>query len=188
MGFLNEAWLSIATGGINQLEPGAAMGGMSVLANRRAQHREIHYKNADAYLQYQEQFGEKSLWGVMTGHVEALSRDIAALETFGPNPDRTFQVFLEKMLKADAMADPQKAAKAQSEAVKLQSLYDFQSGKTAPIANVWLAEKFDTLRNWMVLRLGSAVITALSDEATVHLTAKLTTCPRCNCCRTSWPR
>jgi hypothetical protein len=178
MGFLNEAWLSIATGGINQLEPGAAMGGMSVLANRRAQHREIHYKNADAYLQYQEQFGEKSLWGVMTGHVEALSRDIAALETFGPNPDRTFQVFLEKMLKADAMADPQKAAKAQSEAVKLQSLYDFQSGKTAPIANVWLAEKFDTLRNWMVaLRLGSAVITALSDEATVHLTAKFNNLP-----------
>jgi hypothetical protein len=173
---LKEAWLSISTGGINQMEPGAQ--GQSMLANRRNYHREIHFKDADSYLDYQSKFGEKSLWGVITGHVEGLSRELAMLETFGPNPDTMFKTLLEQQLQKRAVEDPAKSGKAEIDARKLSGLYDFVSGRTQPVVNEHLAQSFDTLRNWLVSsRLGSAVITALSDEATVHLTAHINNLP-----------
>ena len=173
---LRNAWLTIATGGINQLTPGTE--GQSMLANRRAVHRELHFKDADGYLDYQAKYGDKSLWGVMTGHVDGLAKEIAMLETYGPNPDRTFQLFLEKSLQQQALTDPKGTETAQQEARRLSSLFDFVTGKTTPIVNEHLAGVFDTLRNWLVAsRLGSAVITALTDEATLHLTAQLNNLP-----------
>lgn len=173
---LRNAWLTIATGGINQITPGTE--GQSMLANRRAVHRELHFKDADAYLDYQAKYGDKSLWGVMTGHVEALSKEIAMLETYGPNPDRTFQLFLEKNLQQAALEDPASVTAMQQDARRLSSLYDYTTGKTQPVVNEHLAGVFDTLRNWLVAsRLGSAVITALTDEATLHLTAQVNNLP-----------
>lgn len=176
MAMLNEAHMSIATGGINGMTPGAT--GVSMLANRRAFHREIHFKNADAYLDYQAKYGDKSLWGVMTGHVEQLSREIGSLETFGPNPDAAAKLFIERELQGMAVRDPKDSAKLQARARRLSNLYDFISGNTKPVVNEHLAQGFDTLRNWLVAsRLGSAVITALTDEATLHLTAKVNNLP-----------
>ena len=173
---LRGAWLTLATGGINQITPGAPGGGM--LANRRASHRELHFTNADGYLDYQAKYGDKSLWGVMTGHVEGISKEISMLETYGPNPDATFGLFLEKSVQKSAVTDPSGTQKAQQEARRLQSLYDYTTGKTQPIVNEHLAGGFDTLRNWLVAsRLGSAVITALTDEATLHLSAQVNNLP-----------
>lgn len=173
---LRNAWLTLATGGINQMEPGVAGNGM--LANRRAAHRELHFKDADGYLEYQAKYGEKSLWGVMTGHVEGLAKEIAMLETYGPNADATFNLFLEKSVKQSAIDSPAKVERARQQARRLASLYDFTTGKTNPVVNEHLAGTFDTLRNWLVSsRLGSAVITALTDEATLHITGKLNNLP-----------
>lgn len=173
---LRSAWLTLATGGINQMTPGVE--GSSMLANRRASHRELHFQNSEGYLEYQSKYGERSLWGVMTGHVEALSKEISMLETYGPNPDRTFQLLLEKTLQEISLEDPKSHSGAREEAARLSSLYDFVTGKTQPVVNERLAQTFDTLRNWLVgSRLGSAVITALTDEATLHLTAKVNNLP-----------
>lgn len=173
---LRGAWLTLATGGINQITPGAPGGGM--LANRRASHRELHFTNADGYLDYQAKYGDKSLWGVITGHVEGLSKEISMLETYGPNPDATFNLFLEKSVQKTSVTDPAATDKAKEEARRLQSLYEYTTGQTTPIVNEHLAGTFDTLRNWLVAsRLGSAVITALTDEATLHLTSQLNNLP-----------
>jgi hypothetical protein len=171
--FLRQAYLTLATGGINKLQPGVAMG-TGALANRNSEARSIHFKDADAYLAYQASYGDKSLWSVITGHVEGLAKEIALLEQFGPNPDHTFRLFVERELKDAAIAEPERAAKLQAQATRLQNLYDFVGGRTLPVANEYLAQAFDTLRNWLVAsRLGSAVVTALADEATLHLTAKV---------------
>ena len=174
---MRSAWLTLATGGINKLEPGqASRTGMA--ANRNAEARSIHFKDADSYLKYQENYGEKSLWGVITGHVEGLSKEIAMLDTYGPNPDLTFKFFMDKEMQAAALLNPGKTEAYKVQVKKLQNLYDYVTGHTAPVVNQHLAQAFDTLRNWLVAsRLGSAVITALSDEATIHLTAKLNNLP-----------
>lgn len=173
---MRSAWMTLATGGLNKLQSGARGSGM--MANRNAEARSIHFRDADSYLAYQAKYGEKSLWGVITGHVEALSKEISMLETFGPNPDNTFSAFRDRLLQQAAVVDPSNAAKYQKQANRLSDLYDFVTGKTQPVVSQRLAETFDTLRNWMVAsRLGSAVITALTDEASLHLAARVNNLP-----------
>lgn len=174
--FLSHAWETIATNGINKLEPGAQGAGMR--ANNGSEHRQIHYTDAQSYLDYQAKYGERDLWSVMVGHASQAAKDIAMVETFGPNPDHAFQLFRDKALKMEAKANPAKTGKAQEMANQMQGLYDFVAGHNPPVASKWLAQGFDTLRNWMIAsRLGSAFITSFSDEATLYMTAHLNNLP-----------
>jgi hypothetical protein len=175
--FLRGAWETLATGGINKIEPGVK--GSSMLANRHSEGRQIHFKDADSYLEYQQAYGEKSLWGVITGHVcRSFKRDRNARSPLALIQITPLRRLLDKHLKNDALLDPSKSGKASEQAKRLSKLYDFVAGRVDPIVNQHLAETFDTLRNWLVSsRLGSAVISALSDEATIHLTAKVNHLP-----------
>lgn len=177
MKLLEDAWLTIATGGVNQMTPSGSQTS-SMLANRRAHHREIHFKDADSYLAYQTKYGEKSLWGIMQGHIDGLSKEIAALETFGPNPDATFKLFTEKAFQSEVLRDPANTAKYEQQAKQLQGLYDYATGKTQPVVNKHLAQGFDTLRNGQIAaKLGSAVITSITDYGTLALTANVNRLP-----------
>lgn len=176
--FLGHAWASIATGGINKLEPGRGGMGSGMRANRGNESRQVHFKDADAYLQYQQNYGERSLYEVLTGHISGVSKDIALVETFGPNPDLAFKLFSDKALQEQALLDPNAAGRLEKRALTSESLYNQVAGRTQPVASRWLAETFDTLRSWMTAsRLGSAVITSFSDDATMYLSAHVNNLP-----------
>lgn len=171
--FLGEAYQTLATGGVNTLEPGAA-GGEKMRANLHAAAREIHFRDADAYLEYQKDFGERGLYDVLTGHVRGMAESIAMVETFGPNPDHAFRYFRDLAQIEATVADPTKRGKIAKQLVSLDNLFDYVSGKTQPVANERLAQAFDSLRKWLVAsRLGSAFISSLPDEATMQLTARV---------------
>src|SRR3546814_3912704 len=72
---LGEAWKTIATGGANKIEPGQFRG-TGARANRGSDSRVIHFRDGDAYLDYQQQFGERAIYDVMTGHVQGVAKDI----------------------------------------------------------------------------------------------------------------
>ena len=169
--FLKEAWTTIATGGANKIEPGKVTGA-GMLAGHNAEARSIHFKDADAYLAYQQRYGGADAYTAMMSHVTKLSDDTAMVETLGPNPDLAFRYWLDTAVKEQTLAAPTKAGNVQAEARSVQNLYDFVAGKTQPVANQKIAAGFDTLRNWMVAtRLGSAVVTSITDNATMQLTA-----------------
>lgn len=176
--FLNDAWLTISTGGANKIEPGKPSG-HGMRANRGADaHRAIHFRDADSYLEYQKQYGDKDLYSVLVDHVGRMAKDIALVETFGPNPDNAFAYFRDKAYQESAMLAPDKLGTFDKKAVSLDNLYNYVAGKTLPIANENLAKAFDSVRSWLVAsRLGSAVITSFSDEATMHLTARVLNLP-----------
>lgn len=175
--FLTNAWETIATGGVNKIEPGRPNGN-GMRANRGNEGRQIHFKDADSYLAYQEKYGERTAYEVMIGHIAGVAKDIALVETLGPNPDHAFRLFRDISVKEATLADPAKAGKVQKQAVGLENLYNMTAGKTLPVASEWLAKSFDTLRSWLTAsRLGSAVISSLSDEATLYLTAHVNNLP-----------
>jgi hypothetical protein len=175
--FHGGAWTTIATGGANKLEPGRAAGS-GMRANRGNQSRQIHFKDADSFIAYQQKYGEKSLYEVLVGHIEGVAKDIALVETLGPNADHTFRYFRDTAFKAGAEADATKLGEMKQRAVRSESLYNVVSGKTLPVASEWLARTFDTLRSWLTAsRLGSAVISSFSDDATLHLTGKMNNLP-----------
>lgn len=173
MDFLKHAWETIATGGANKIEPGKQTG-IGMKANRHAEERSIHFKDAESYLDYKAKYSGKDTYSTMMGHIHSLSSDIAALEVLGPNPDLMYNYFLQKHIKEESLANPLKSEKIANEAQYLQGLYEFTTGKTKPIANKAIADGFDTLRNWLVAtRLGSAAITSIADNATMQLTASV---------------
>lgn len=176
--FLGHAWETIATGGANKVEPGQA-GGNGMRANRGNETRQIHFKNADSYLEYQSHYGDRTPYEVMTQHIMVVSKDVALVETFGPNPDHAYRYFRDAAVKEKTLAEPTAAGQIQKQAVSMDNLYNLTAGKTLPVASEHLAKTFDTLRSWLVAsRLGSAVISSLSDEATMYLTAHVNNLPQ----------
>jgi hypothetical protein len=170
--FLQGAWRSIATNGLDDIEPGQQ--GSAMVANRRAAHREIHFAGPDEFLAYQKQYGDRPLLQIMVNHIDGLARDTAAVEEFGPNPAVMYQYLRDQGLKEAAIADPAHVGRYEAQAVKLDSLWRFVSGEDAPVANQWMARGFDAVRNWLVsTRLGSAVISSIADEGTIAITSKI---------------
>lgn len=126
--FLGEAYNTIATGGLNKLtDTGMRISGAR--ANRGNASRQIHFKDADSYLQYQQLYGDRSLWEIMVGHLEGISKDIALVETYGPNPDHVFRSLLDQVKAETATANPSKTGSVERLANKTENLYNFISGK-----------------------------------------------------------
>lgn len=175
--FLGEAYNTIATGGLNKLsDNGMRLSGAR--ANRGNASRQIHFKDADSYMEYQRDYGDRSLWEVMVGHLEGISKDIALVETYGPNPDHVFRSILDEVTAKEATANPQNTGRIKRIANSTENLYNFISGKTQPIANPHIARWSDNIRNWMVAsRLGSALLASFSDLGTMYLSAKVTNLP-----------
>ncbi|ELI9015165.1 hypothetical protein RSM36_002653 [Klebsiella pneumoniae] len=175
--FLGEAYNTIATGGLNKLsDTGMRISGAR--SNRGNASRQIHFKDADSYLEYQREYGDRSLWEVMVGHLEGISKDIALVETYGPNPDHVFRSILDEVTAEQATANPERTGRIKRLANSTENLYNFIGGKTQPIANPHIARWSDNIRNWMVAsRLGSALLASFSDLGTMYMSAKVANIP-----------
>lgn len=88
---LRHVWRSIVMDGWNTREPSAAGGGTGALATTRNDPRFLVMKNANAWLDYNKQFGTGNVFDTMMRHTQGLSRDVAAMQRLGPNPGATVQ-------------------------------------------------------------------------------------------------
>ena len=175
--FFEHAWQTVATGGVNKIEPGRVTGG-GMRANRGSESRQIHYKDADAFLAAQEKYGDRNLMDLMFGHIDRAARDIALVETLGPNPNNAMKYFTEMARKQSVEAKPWKMGRINKRVNRLNNLYTEVAGTREPPASAALANAFDTYRATNVAgKLGSAVITGLSDQGTMAITAKMNGMP-----------
>lgn len=176
MDFLRNVYVTLSTGGVNRLEPG--QDGRMMRANFHAAAREVHFKDAQTYMDYQADFGERSLYDVLTGHIKGLADSIGMVETFGPNPEQAYKTFRDQAYQEAVLLHPERHGKITRDIIRLDNLFNYVSGNTLPVASEWLANGFDSLRKWLVAsRLGSAFISSLPDEATMQLTAHVNKLP-----------
>lgn len=175
--FFTHAHETVATGGVNKITPGQFSSG-GARANRGSESRQIHYKDADAYMQAQAKYGDRNLMDLMFGHIDRLARDIALVETLGPNPNFAMRYHTETAMQQMVKAKPEATGKIKKRVGRLQNLYTEVAGTREPPASAALANAFDTYRATNVAgKLGSAVITGLSDQGTIALTAKMNGMP-----------
>lgn len=177
--FLAEAWLTISTGGANKrLTPGQSGPGGAVKANRNNHARQIHLRDPDAAVAALQRWSGRSVFESMAGHVARLSRDIALVEQFGPNADLTISHFIDRFVAEEARAGRVETGKLNDEADRIATIYNYVAGNTPPPPKLWLANAFGTVRAIITAsKLGSAVLTSLSDEGTLYLTAKVNNLP-----------
>ena len=169
--FLGHAWLSIASRGANKMDPGQFRG-TGMRANRHAEERQIHFRDAGAFIEYQKRYGDKGLFQVLTGHVRQMARDLALVEVLGPNPDHAMRWLLDSAQKNVATAEPLQAEGAAERVRSIEKLYNMVAGRGEAIADRRIAGAADSLKNVLVAsRLGSAIISSIGDESTMMLTS-----------------
>lgn len=170
--FLENAWDSIATNGANKLEPGK-ISGHGLRANRGSQERQIHFKDAESYIAAQQKYSDTPMLQTITGYVDRMARDIALVETLGPNPNQMMKYWSDAAMKVMKERRPKDSGKIDADVTRLETLYNEVSGAQSAIGSQALAEGFDSYRSLNVgSRLGSAVLTAaLTDPASMAVTA-----------------
>lgn len=138
-------------------------------------HREVHFKDADSWVKYQEDFGEVNFHDLLSNHVRRMSVEIGMMQTFGSNPERLVKQLGHDLLNK-MMQDPKyvkEHRKIQKQAALINKHYDELAGQALPIDSN-LAQVGGMLRSWTVAtKMGSAFITAFSDQATMKLASEM---------------
>lgn len=141
------------------------MGG-SKLANRHGDHRFLIFRDADAWLEYQDRFGTGTVYDAMMGHLERMSRDIAHLEILGPNPAATVK-WLSDLVEQQRQVTPDSKVAGQAPKgffIGIDEMYASTSGALSAPVNPRVAEVMGSVRSTLVAaQLGSAMLSAVTD-------------------------
>lgn len=180
--FLEAVYENITTGGWASKEPGMATGGRA-LYNRRKEHRVLHFTDGDAWMRYNEQFGQANPFEAIVGELSAMARDIALMESFGPNPTAGLEFrtqLMAKQVAGDAGTAPAfgvGSRTVQDEVLRKNKkakvmLRHVSGAANVPHDNV-MASFFAGLRNLLTgAQLGGAPASQVTDLVTTRLAAK----------------
>jgi hypothetical protein len=160
---LKDVYDTISSDGASKIKPSGRPTGGKSLANRNADHRFLVFKNADAWMEYQQKFGNDNPFDVMMGHISNMSRDIAFMERLGPNPMAT-KNFIKQTLEKSASGDPKAIDAANSTNRKIDELYNILRGThNTPVNRRW-GTTFAGIRQLLqAAQLGAASISAITD-------------------------
>lgn len=161
--FLRAAYDTIATDGLSKTQPGQFRG-TGARSNRGSDSRQIHFKDGEAYTTYLQDFGRGSMYDAMIGHVGGMSRDIALIERYGPNPEAQFRLQSDLAERADM-------GLKRSFGNKPQAYWNILTGKTGAPESARLAQIGQDIRNIQTFgKLAGAVLSSITDLGTVMVT------------------
>jgi len=184
--FLRAGWDNITTDGWARTDPKFSTGGKA-LYNQRADHRVLHFKGADAWLEYNEAFGTSNPFDAMMGGLHGMARDVAQMRVLGPNPRMGLEFARQAAEKraaqelADAAGDPDGLKLAQRQARKIRNQGDRAASMLAhidgsanvPVAEGW-ANFFGGARAVLTsIQLGSALLSSVTDTVTQAMAARV---------------
>lgn len=179
-GILDDIWQNVVTEGWHDRQPSMMNFGRGALANQRAEHRFLVFRNAEEWLAYSRDFGAAGgdVFGAMMGHINMMARDIAALEILGPNPNGMvtwIKQAVEKQAQLHQIGqsrfsagDPRKAIdKGKSTNRQIDRLWGSIRGELETPVNGRVAAFLGGVRSVITSSvMGSAALTSVSDIGT----------------------
>lgn len=160
---LHDVWETIATEGLNKQTPGAFKGS-GARANAGSDARELHFKTADDYLDYLNNFGRGSMYDAMVSHVGRMSRDIGLVERYGPNPNATMKLQMDLAEQADGGVK-------RTFGIKPQTYWDMINGTASAPDSARIAQVGTDVRNVMTAgKLAGAVLASVTDVPSYFVT------------------
>ncbi|QHI29327.1 hypothetical protein AhaeINNSZ174_07545 [Acinetobacter haemolyticus] len=170
---LNYSYETLVTNGANKTEIGRqSFGGNSKVTSRHSESRVLHFKDADAWLEYQADFGGMPFVDLVEAHVNGLSKDIALVENLGSNPKNAMRILMDAADKKDRekgliTTNDNKVIK------RAQVMFEEFTGQNTPqsvvLANLGLAYRSMNVASM----LGGTTITSFSDQAMIAKTASM---------------
>lgn len=177
--FLSASYDSITTNGANRLVPGQAKG-KGARANRHRESRQIFFKDADAYMDYQLEFGAGDIYSLLFNHIDGMAKDIALVEAFGPNPEAQVRLMIDTVYQERVDADRIGATARvyDNQRWRTNALFEEVAGIGQGPANAGWAGRLASMRSWITAsKLGSAILSSITDHATMVTTARLWNLP-----------
>lgn len=160
---LRNAWETLATDGMNKQTPGQFKG-PGAKANSGSESRVLHFKDGEAYLEYNAQYGMGSMYDAMIGHIGGMARNIGLVERMGPNPNQQFRLQLDLAERTDGKVERVFGNKP-------QAYWDIISGNTGAPDSARLASVGQHIRNIQTFgKLAGAVISSITDLSTMMVT------------------
>ncbi|SSP02429.1 hypothetical protein [Acinetobacter baumannii] len=171
---LEYTYDTLSSDGANKIEVGrqATGAGTSKVTNRHGESRVLHFKDADAWLEYQSEFGGMQFVDLVEAHINGLSKDIAMVENLGSNPKTALKILMDAAAKKDWEKGIE-VNKTNSSRKRAQTMFDEFSGGNSPqsqvLANLGLAYRSMNVASM----LGGTTIASISDQATIAKTASV---------------
>jgi hypothetical protein len=128
--------------------------------------RKLHFKDGTAWNEYSQQYGVGKVQETMVNSLRRGASNIALLSKWGPNPQRMFEIKLNKSLDDASrlnFIDKQKLAKT---GARLQAYFDMLDGTAYIPVSFTGAKTGQALRSWQTLsKLGGVVLSSIPDVA-----------------------
>lgn len=170
---LEYSFDTLASNGANKTEIGRqSFGGNSKVTSRHSESRVLHFKDADAWLEYQAEFGGMPFVDLVEAHINGLSKDIALVENLGSSPKNAMRILMDAAEQKDWQKgiDANDTGKSRKRA---QTMFDEFSGQNTPQSEV-LANMGLWYRSMNVASmLGGTTISSVTDQAMIAKTAQV---------------
>ncbi|WP_407411637.1 hypothetical protein [Acinetobacter sp.] len=170
---LEYSYDTLSLDGANKTEIGRqSFQGTSKVTSRHSESRVLHFKDADAWLEYQADFGGMPFVDLIEAHISGLSKDIALVENLGSSPKNAMRILMDAAKKKDGLKglDAQKTKESRERA---QIMFDEFTGKNTPksevLANLGLAYRSMNVASM----LGGTTISSVTDQAMIAATAQV---------------
>ena len=171
---LEYSFDTLTSNGANKIEIGRqSTGGISSkVTSRHSESRVLHFKDADAWMEYQKDFGGMQFVDLVEAHINGLSKDIALVENLGSNPKNSMRILMDAAEKKDWSKGlaPKDTGKTRKRA---QTMFDEFMGQNSPqsevLANLGLAYRSMNVASM----LGGTTLSSFTDQAMIAKTASI---------------
>ncbi|QXR26973.1 hypothetical protein [Acinetobacter junii] len=171
---LEYSYDTLSSDGANKTEVGrqSTGGGTSKVTSRHNASRVLHFKDADAWLRYQNKYGGLPLVDLVEAHINGLSKDIALVENLGSNPKNAMRILMDAAKKKDWEKGVD-AATTEKTLKRAQVMFDEFMGGNSPqsevLANLGLAYRSMNVASM----LGGTTLASVTDQAMIKKTASI---------------
>jgi hypothetical protein len=165
--FLRETYAALATG-VHDTAAGSdwlrGFKGPSNLAKKSSQERVLHFKDADSWLDYNEQFGRGHVADSVFRSIDHGSRNAILMETFGTNPEAMYDGWTDRMIAKAKERGDFKAVKQLTSDTWNKKIFDTLTRKSSIPGNQTLASYASAARKVIQINsLGGTMISSFSD-------------------------
>ncbi|MBR9766041.1 MAG: hypothetical protein GYB53_21620 [Rhodobacteraceae bacterium] len=171
--FLSQIYEGIVTRGWNDKDPSMTVGGKA-LYNTRAEHRELHFRDGSAWMDYNARFGTSDPFTAMIGGLHGMARDIAQMRVLGPNPKMGLEYAIQVAKRRAALAkDATLEQKMNKAGGKAQTMLAHFSGSVNNTDHEVAARFLSNTRKVLTsIQLGAATLSAVTDIVTIRMGAR----------------
>lgn len=170
---LEYSFDTLTSNGANKTEIGRqSFGGNSKVTSRHSESRVLHFKDADAWVEYQADFGGMPFVDLVEAHINGLSKDIALVENLGSNPKNAMRILMDAAEQKDWLKGVE-AKKTNSSRKRAQTMFEEFTGQNSPqsevLANLGLAYRSMNVASM----LGGTTLSSITDQAMIAKTASI---------------